>query len=474
MPKMEERHRTTETKRSSSSRKQDARNGWRTINLLDHLGKAYSRGLIQPHMPEITPKMHRCQFGALPCRGTREAILLVNEVMDRFRSMARHKKSSQRLLRKMAVLLFDLEKAFDCIPRDRAFSELAKLAGSNDLKLIMEDLHRCTRYLLLVMEQSARNCVYLEECGKDLWKVLWCSWRFTTQSMMRSRIREEVRDCKEFGRATKMNQRKRKSGWTSRRWRSSDDMLSFLVNDTEEDVEVWATRVIKCFETFDMKANVSKLEIMMVAWGMVSKPISRKVARGRLKFNVRGITIKATTSAKYLGTKIDVKASSQKELNARVQVASQAFTRLSGNMWKAGTLSERSKVKAFRTLVLPFFLLYGTECLLLTKQQENNLERWALWKSVLTPFERVNDDPTLACRKTLMGKLSFEHRFLHQTARRTQLQEGIRLCIKSQAKDQEIDTTRDMSHEWIKWLERQPKDAFKCVRTYHGPVSDNH
>ena len=105
-----------------------------------------------------------------------------------------------------------------------------------------------------------------------------------------------------------------------------DDMLSFLVNDTEEDVEVWATRVIKCFETFDMKANVSKLEIMMVAWGMVSKPISRKVARGRLKFNVRGITIKATTSAKYLGTKIDVKASSQKELNARVQVASQAFT----------------------------------------------------------------------------------------------------------------------------------------------------
>ena len=99
-----------------------ARNGWRTINLLDHLGKAYSRGLIQPHMPEITSKMHRYQFGALRCRGTREEILFVNEVMERFRSMARHKKSSQRPLRKMAVLLFDLEKAFDCIPRDRACS----------------------------------------------------------------------------------------------------------------------------------------------------------------------------------------------------------------------------------------------------------------------------------------------------------------------------------------------------------------
>ena len=59
-------------------------------------------------------------------------------------------------------------------------------------------------------------------------------------------------------------------------------MLSFLVYDTEEEVEIWATNVIECFEIFEMKAKVNKLEM--------SKPISRRVARGRLKFNVRGIT----------------------------------------------------------------------------------------------------------------------------------------------------------------------------------------
>ena len=114
-----------------------------------------------------------------------------------------------------------------------------------------------------------------------------------------------------------------------------DDMLSFLVYDTEDEVEVWATRVIECFEILEMNANVSKLEITVVAWGKGSKPITRKVARGRLKFSVRGITMKATRSAKYLGTKIDVRASSQKEVNARVQAASQAFTRLSRNIWKS-------------------------------------------------------------------------------------------------------------------------------------------
>ena len=49
----------------------------------------------------------------------------------------------------MAVLLFDSEKALECILRDRAFSQLTKLAGSNGLKLMMEDLLRGTRYLLL-------------------------------------------------------------------------------------------------------------------------------------------------------------------------------------------------------------------------------------------------------------------------------------------------------------------------------------
>ena len=77
-------HRTiTGTERPPSFQRRenirDAKNGWRTINLL----------------------------GALPRRGEREreAIPLVN------RGMARHKKSSQSPLRKRTVLLFDLEKA---------------------------------------------------------------------------------------------------------------------------------------------------------------------------------------------------------------------------------------------------------------------------------------------------------------------------------------------------------------------------
>ena len=266
-----------------------------------------------------------------------------------------------------------------------------------------------------------------------------------------------------------------------------DDMLSLLVYHTEDEVEVWATRVIECFEMFEMNANVIKLEIMVVPWCKGSKPSTRKVARGRLKFSVRGITIKATTSAKYLGT-----------------------TRLSRNTWKLGALSERSKVKAFRTLVLPL-LLHGTECILLTKQQENKLERWqtkqlwkiarsrsdygktrpaseelrdrcqcptivsvirlrrlALWKSVLTRIERLNDDPTIACRKTSNS--------LSNTASLTRQHDALKCRRTSDSAYNLKRKTRRSTRlgTWTKWLERQPKEAFKSVRTYLSPVSDNH
>ena len=193
-------------------------------------------------------------------------------------------------------------------------------------------------------------------------------------SWTRSGTREGVWDCKESGQAA----------MDVSEVAFVDDMLSFLVYDADDEEELWATRVIECFEIFEMKANVSKLEILVAVLCRRSKPITRQVARGRLMFCFRGITIKATKAAKHLGAKIDVGASAQKEENAGVQTASQSFTIASRNRWKSRTLRERYKTRAFRTLVLPLFM-YGTACLLLTQQQVAKLERWQtkqLWKTV--------------------------------------------------------------------------------------------
>ena len=56
--------------------------------------------------------MPQTQFGALPLRGTREGILLVTDILRRFR-----KRKGQKGVHRIAAILFDLEKAFDKIPR---------------------------------------------------------------------------------------------------------------------------------------------------------------------------------------------------------------------------------------------------------------------------------------------------------------------------------------------------------------------
>ena len=124
LPNMEERHRTAETERSSSSRKQGKPQRREKRMAHDQSLGPLGQSLLTrtPHMPEITSKVHRCQFGALPCGGTREAILLVKAWHDT------RKAHNVRCARWLCCCV-DLQKAFDCIPRDRAFSKLAKLRG---------------------------------------------------------------------------------------------------------------------------------------------------------------------------------------------------------------------------------------------------------------------------------------------------------------------------------------------------------
>ena len=81
---------------------------------------------------------------------------------------------------------------------------------------------------------------------------------------------------------------------------------------------------------------------------------------------------------------------------------------------------------------------------------------WRCGNLHLTPFQgaKAEDNPTVACRTTLLGRLSSEHRFLPQKAPRTQMREDTRQCIQSQEMNQVIDTTEGMNDEWAKWLRR--------------------
>ena len=63
----------------------------------------------------------------------------------------------------LAAVLFDLEKAFDKVDRARAFEVLAQKAGCIGLKLMMEEMHDGTCFMLKDAEGKLARRVVIKK-----------------------------------------------------------------------------------------------------------------------------------------------------------------------------------------------------------------------------------------------------------------------------------------------------------------------
>ena len=98
---------------------------------------------------------------------------------------------------------------------------------------------------------------------------------------------------------------------------------------------------------------------------------------------------------------------------------------------------------------------------------------------MLTPFQRVDDDPTVACRKhcltnSLSNIASLTRQ--HDAPRCRRTSDSVHNLKRERERERETrGSTRLVT--WTKngpsGFERQPKSAFKSVRTYQSPVSDS-
>ena len=119
--------------------------------------------------------------------------------------------------------------------------------GSNGLKLIMEDLRRSTRCLLLVKhgKVSKKLCVSRGvRQGSVEGPVVFLA--------LYNGIMDEVKDARGseglqgVWASDNNDESEEEEEWLDiSEVAYVDDMLSFLVYDTEEEVEIWATKVIE-------------------------------------------------------------------------------------------------------------------------------------------------------------------------------------------------------------------------------------
>ena len=68
-------------------------------------------------LSKVAPKISEAQFGGVPGKGTREAVLVATEIIARFHKATKGPVKSRNPPMYKAAVLFDLEKAFDKVDR---------------------------------------------------------------------------------------------------------------------------------------------------------------------------------------------------------------------------------------------------------------------------------------------------------------------------------------------------------------------
>ena len=90
--------------------------------------------------------------------------------------------------------------------------------------------------------------------------------------------------------------------------------------------------------------------------------------------HLEGKQIQQVQEFKYLGSLVqEKKVATTTEIHSRIGQAAAAFASLKWCLWKKTNISIKTKIRLFRTLILPI-LLYGSETWILLKPDLNKLE----------------------------------------------------------------------------------------------------
>ncbi|CAK0843448.1 unnamed protein product [Prorocentrum cordatum] len=126
----------------------NAKDHYRTINLINHIGKVFMNVTVMPSLRGLASRFSSSQFGALAGRSTRDALAVVAEVVRRYRLHGRTSRLGKTAIPGVLLaVLIDLEKAFDLVDRDEIWNALERLSLRRNVRWSVEELHEGTCYI---------------------------------------------------------------------------------------------------------------------------------------------------------------------------------------------------------------------------------------------------------------------------------------------------------------------------------------
>jgi len=125
---------------------------WRPIGLMSSTRKAFTSVLLDPLRQFLSYNAPSNFFGFLQFRSTLHAIFILDELIRRYKSMQRRSLSCKNVFGRniphLAVIPFDLEKAFDKQSRDMIWHNLECALSHIGITLTVKRLHGNIQYVL--------------------------------------------------------------------------------------------------------------------------------------------------------------------------------------------------------------------------------------------------------------------------------------------------------------------------------------
>lgn len=313
--------------------KKDCTN-YRGISLLNTAYKILSLILLERLKPYTQEIVGEYQAGFKQNRSTNDQMYALRQIIEK---RLEYNKNTH-------ILFIDFRKAYDCLNRTAVFNALLLLGIPSKIVRMIETCMNRTKNKIRTNNGESNNFETRSgvKQGDSLSPIIFnlaLHYALDTIDM-------------------------EKTTWGIEQFQLlayADDIA--VMGETREEVEECLMRMKEGTCKIGLSINEEKTEYI----------VSDKDKNNRTDMiTLDNKNYKVVEKFKYLGTQINVENSFLDEIKIRITNANKCYFSL-GNIFKAKNVSRSSKIRLYKTVILPI-VLYGSETWATTKQIENTLQ----------------------------------------------------------------------------------------------------
>jgi CRISPR/Cas system CSM-associated protein Csm2 small subunit len=308
---------------------------YRGISLLSIVGKVFMK-IIQSRLQKHREQTSREeQAGFRPHRGCTDQIFAIRQLAE----------ERIRCGKRTVIVFIDFKSAFDCVHRPALWRTLeSEHVPQKIIQLLQASYNGSTSSVRIRNELSEEFPIQTGVRQGDVASPLL--FNIVIDAIMRETFenRRGVQyDVNNF--LTDLM--------------FADDSAIFA--DTDAEATDILYHIARIAQSYGLRINADKTKVMTTDGSQAI-------------VHLDGVQIEHVQEFKYLGSLVqEKKVATTIEVHSRIGQAAAAFASLKWCLWKKANISTKTKIRLFRTLILPI-LLYGSETWTLLKPDMNKLE----------------------------------------------------------------------------------------------------